>query len=96
VAGCFIENLQRPPQLLIKPKKVYFDAEKSPFKNKINISIGTMTSNKLSIDTTFGLCLFSLESPFKGIVSRDFGTLFLFHWIDLKVIIGLDQVYFSF
>jgi hypothetical protein len=32
----------------------------------------------------------------QGIVSRDFGTLFLFHWIDLKVIIGPDQVYFSF
>jgi hypothetical protein len=30
---------------------------------------------------------------FKGIVSRDFaGTLFLFHWIDLKVVIGPDQV----
>jgi hypothetical protein len=31
----------------------------------------------------------------KGIVSRDFGTLFLFHWIDLKVAIGPEQVYFS-
>jgi hypothetical protein len=28
----------------------------------------------------------------KGIVSRDFGTPFLFHWIDLKVVIGPDQV----
>jgi hypothetical protein len=33
---------------------------------------------------------------FKGIVSRDFGTLFCFHGIDLKVIIGPYQVYFSF
>jgi hypothetical protein len=32
----------------------------------------------------------------KRIVSRDFGTLFLFHWIDLKVVIGPDQAYFSF
>jgi hypothetical protein len=32
----------------------------------------------------------------KGIVSRDIGTFFLFHWIDLKVRIGPDQVYFSF
>jgi hypothetical protein len=32
----------------------------------------------------------------KGIVSREFGTLFLFHWIDFKVVIGPDQVYFSF
>jgi hypothetical protein len=33
---------------------------------------------------------------FKGIVSRDFDTLFLFHWIDLEVAIGPEQVYFSF
>jgi hypothetical protein len=32
----------------------------------------------------------------KGIVSRDCGTLFLFHWIDLKVVIGPDKVNFSF
>jgi hypothetical protein len=30
----------------------------------------------------------------KGIVSRDFGTLFLFNWIDLKVVIGPNQVNF--
>jgi hypothetical protein len=36
-----------------------------------------------------------LKQSFKGIVSRDFGTLFLFHWIDLKVVIWPDQVYFS-
>jgi hypothetical protein len=33
---------------------------------------------------------------FKGIVSRDLGTLFLFHRIELRVVIGPDQVYFSF
>jgi hypothetical protein len=33
---------------------------------------------------------------FKGIVSRDFGVLFLFIWIDMKFLIGPDQVYFSF
>jgi hypothetical protein len=38
----------------------------------------------------------SRDFPFKGIVSRDFGGLFLFHWIDFKVVIGPDQVYFSF
>jgi hypothetical protein len=32
----------------------------------------------------------------KGIVSRDFGVLFLFIWIDIKFLIGPDQVYFSF
>jgi hypothetical protein len=32
----------------------------------------------------------------KGIVSRDFGVLFLFIWIDMKFLIGPDQVYFSF
>jgi hypothetical protein len=32
----------------------------------------------------------------KGIISRDFGILFLFHWIDLKIVIGPDKVYFSF
>jgi hypothetical protein len=38
--------------------------------------------------------LYSILGQFKGIVSRDFGTLFLFHWIDLKVVIGPDQFYF--
>jgi hypothetical protein len=33
---------------------------------------------------------------FKGIVSRDFRTLFLFHWIDLKVVIGPEEVLFHF
>jgi hypothetical protein len=33
---------------------------------------------------------------FKGIASRDFGILFLFHWIDMKFVLGPDQVYFSF
>jgi hypothetical protein len=33
---------------------------------------------------------------YKEIVSRDFGTVFGFHWIDLRVIKGPDQVYFSF
>jgi hypothetical protein len=28
----------------------------------------------------------------KGVVSRDFDTLFCFHWIDLKVVIGPEQV----
>jgi hypothetical protein len=32
----------------------------------------------------------------KGIASRDFGVLFLFIWIDMKFLIGPDQVYFSF
>jgi hypothetical protein len=38
----------------------------------------------------------AILKPVKGIVSRDFGTLFLFYWIDLRVVIGPDQVYFSF
>jgi hypothetical protein len=36
------------------------------------------------------------SSLLNGIVSQDFGTLLRFHWIDLKVVIGPDQVYFSF
>jgi hypothetical protein len=32
---------------------------------------------------------------FKWIVSRDFNILFLVLWIDLKVVIEPDQVYFS-
>jgi hypothetical protein len=39
---------------------------------------------------------FTARKPVKGIVSRDFGTLFLFYWIVLKVLIGPEQVYFSF
>jgi hypothetical protein len=34
-------------------------------------------------------------SAFKGIVSRDFGVIFLFIWIDMKFQKGPDQVYFS-
>jgi hypothetical protein len=37
-----------------------------------------------------------LHCPFKGIVSRDFDILFLFHWIDLKVVLWPDQAYFPF
>jgi hypothetical protein len=33
-------------------------------------------------------------TPLKGIVSRDFAVLFLFNWIDMKFLIGQDQVYF--
>jgi hypothetical protein len=33
---------------------------------------------------------------FEGIVSRDFGILFLFYWIDMKFVLEPDQVYFSF
>jgi hypothetical protein len=33
-------------------------------------------------------------SAFKGIVSRDFGLLSLFIWIDMMFLIGPDQVYF--
>jgi hypothetical protein len=38
----------------------------------------------------------SCNQRIKGIVSQDFGTLFWFHWIDFKVVIGPDRVYFSF
>jgi hypothetical protein len=33
-------------------------------------------------------------SIFKGIVSRDFGVFLYFYWIDVKIVIGPDQVYF--
>jgi hypothetical protein len=33
---------------------------------------------------------------FKGIVSRDFAILFWFNWIDMKFLIGPDQVNFNF
>jgi hypothetical protein len=29
---------------------------------------------------------------FKGIVSRDFAILFLYYWIDMKFLIGPDQI----
>jgi hypothetical protein len=32
----------------------------------------------------------------KGIVSQDFGIIFLFYWIDVKFLIGQDQVYLTF
>jgi hypothetical protein len=41
-------------------------------------------------------CHLHVQINIKWIVSRDFDTLFRFHWIDLKVVIGPDQVYFSF
>jgi hypothetical protein len=39
-----------------------------------------------------------IERPlfyFKGIVFRDFGVLVSFHMIDMMLVIGQDQVYFS-
>jgi hypothetical protein len=33
---------------------------------------------------------------FKGIVSRNFGVLSLFHWKDMKFVIRLDQIIFQF
>jgi hypothetical protein len=51
---------------------------------------------KLVSETSQAVYAVPLWLIFKGIVSRDFGTLFLFHWIDLKVVIGPGKVYFSF
>jgi hypothetical protein len=42
------------------------------------------------------MMLLSGTNLFKGIVSRDFDVIFLFHWMDMKFVIRPDQVIIHF
>jgi hypothetical protein len=58
-------------------------------------------AKKLFLSSTVvcsGVCTQNMKPPssLKGIVSQDFGIIFLFLWTDMMFVIGPNKVYFLF
>jgi hypothetical protein len=105
----FVLGPLKSPKLVLPMTRYTVSLKQTNFQNwrlyNLLATINNLTSIFRYLNTIFFLAnivfvsqifALSLKTSIYGIVSWDFSNLFWFQWIDLKVVIGPDQVYFSF